>query len=207
MYTIAFIDDDEQTRAILYQKYKDAFNIHNFQLNMNSSIESIIEEFEENSIDCLIIDYLLDESGDLSFTGDRLVDEIHIKRPYFPLIVLTSYEDDALDNISEVNIVNDKDKYMNKGVETFKKKITNLIEQYKNNISNKEKRLSELLQINLKEITINEEEEIDSIYSFLEKIYPDEKSFPTHLQKRETVSKISDLLNKTQEILKILEKE
>lgn len=201
MHTISFIDDDEQTRQLLYRKFKDSFNIYNFTIDERTTISSIIQEFEKQEIHCLIIDYLLDESGDLSFTGDELVEQIHKKRPYFPIIVLTSHEEDALDFFSEVNLVNDKGKYLESESNILKKKIQLIIDNYSKKIEMSEQRLHELIRKDSPSLSIQEEEEIDSIYSFFDSIYPDEKSYPKHLLTRKEISKMTKLLEDTNDIL------
>jgi hypothetical protein len=57
-----------------------------------------------------IIDYRLNESN-LSYTGDDVVREIHKHNKHFPTIIITSYEDNAIQECTEIQTIRGKEMF------------------------------------------------------------------------------------------------
>ena len=58
-----------------------------------------------------VIDYRLNESGQVAYTGDDVVREIHKHNRHFPVIIITSYEDNAIQECTEVQTIRGKEMF------------------------------------------------------------------------------------------------
>ena len=75
-YSIAYIDENDGWLNTFYQTLKNDFNILRIKVDAQSTVKSIIEILKQNELDAIVTDYLLEEEGDVSFNGNKIVDEI-----------------------------------------------------------------------------------------------------------------------------------
>src|SRR5438045_2661711 len=104
-YKIAYIDENDGWLNTVYQSLKNDFEIVRIKVDETSTAESIVKSLMQEELDAVITDYLLEEEGDVSFNGNKIVENIKKDRPHFPIIMLTSHEPQAINHMDDVHII------------------------------------------------------------------------------------------------------
>ncbi len=210
MYKIGYIDEDKGWSNTFYQYFKEEFDIVLIDISSETTIESIISDIKKNELDAVIIDFRLDESGMVNFNGDAIAESLMKINPHFPIMMLTSYEQDAIDHVEDVNIINAKDILDGEKpekVDVLKAKIHSNINNYYTKIRKSENRIEELNEKkNDGTIEPAEEEELVKLYMYIDEVYPDDKRIPANLIQPGAITKLDEFVSQTKEILKQLKK-
>ena len=207
-YTIGFIDEAPEWVLQFKRFATGKFNVVTFDLSEETTIEKLIAEIRESSIDCLIVDFELKESELIQFNGDEIIDAIVKDTPHFPLFVITSHpEENVLSAIEDNDIVYLKYQ-ITKNQDNFALRISNKIERYYSKIEYANQEIERLVQLKTERaLTPTEEEQLSEHYLFLEKIYPDEKVLPSNLIRPESISQLNVFVENTKKILEELKKQ
>ena len=184
-YRIGYLDEDEGYQAKFYQAFKNEFDIKILPIENINNVYDVLRFINDEELDALVVDYRLADSGQLTFNGDSVVDLINSQKKYFPLVMLTSYAQDAIAHMEDVYIVKDKEE----------------IESSANLFLNKIKELSEK-QV----LSIQEEEELLSVHIFMNEVDPEANQLPASLLTSSAINNISDLVKESKELLSILKK-
>jgi len=210
MYKIAYIDEDAAAINNFYHYFKSTFEILKIKVDTQSSIDSIIQETLDNHVDAIMVDYMLDEEGDVDFNGNLIFDQIKKTRPHFPIIMLTSHEPQAIDHMEEVHIIYSKDILdgeSSEELEIFKSKIKSSIERYYSKIRNTEKSIEELVKKkNENGLEPSEEGDLTKLYIIMDELDPEGKELPSNLIQHESITKLNEFVAQTKEILDELKK-
>lgn len=208
-YTIGFIDEAPEWIQQFKRFANGNFDVESFVLSENTTLDSLVNDIRSKNLDCLIVDFELKESELLQFNGDEIVDKIREKTPYFPLFIITNKDEmDVLNQVEDNDIVYDKDLLTNDKKETFILRIKNKIEHYYAKIERANQEIEMLVRLKTERtLTLMEEEQLSEYYSFLEKIYPDEKVLPSNLTRPESISQLNDFVENTKKILEELKKQ
>ena len=202
-YRIGYLDDDEGQSLTFHGMFKDEFSVNNIEIDNVSSPSDIVSEIVKNDLELIVLDFRLD-SGGKSFNADELLKEIKKWNPYFPVLILTSHEIDAFQQLDDVNIINSKDDLNRiiKGSNLFTLKIEEMIKKYKYKKEFALKKLEELVE-KKREIglSMEEEEEYYTFYRFLNDSSPSEKILPSNILRPEAISSLHELLVSTKDIL------
>lgn len=209
-YRIAYIDEDNGWLNTVYQTFKNIFEITKIKVNSESTVESIISELLQIELDAIITDYLLEEEGEVSFNGNRIVEEIRVLKPHFPIIMLTSHEPQAIHHMDDVHIIYGKsilDGESEDELEIFTTKIKSNIYTYHSKISKTTSKIEELIKkknsIGLK---LSEEEELTKLFILMDELEPENKALPINLTHHNSITKLNDFVAQTREILNELKK-
>lgn len=209
-YKIAYIDESDAWLNTVYQTFKNDFDILRIKVDAKSSIESIIGELFAIELDAIITDYLLEEEGDVSFNGNKIVEEIRRHKPHFPLIMLTSYEPQAISYMDDVHIIYGKgmlDGENEDELDLFKTKVKSNISTYYSKIDNTQKKIEELVaKQNGKGLELSEEEELTKLFMLMDELEPEGKELPSNLIHHSSITKLNDFVTQTKEILEELKK-
>lgn len=209
-YKIGYLDEDAGWNNTFRQYFKENFDIILFDVDEKTTVETIFRVIEDCKLDALIIDFKLDETGKLNFNGDIVAKFILEKKPHFPLMMLTAYENDAISYVEDVNIINSKDILDGENqekVEILINKIKSNINNYYTKISKAESRIIELIEKRKQiKLSLTEEEELTKLYMFLDEIYPNEKVVPENLIQPEAITRLNEFVIRTKEILEQLKK-
>ncbi len=209
-YKIAYIDEDEAWINTFYQTFKDDFDIIRIKADSKTTLDGIVNLILEEELDGVITDYLLDESGDVEFNGNKIVEAINKYKPHFPVLMLTAHETQAIDQTENVNIIYDKDALdgeNEKRLSIFKTKIKSNIERHQQLQELTQKRIEELsLKRNNDELVPEEEEELTKLFIRLDELQPEGKDIPANLVKPEAITKLNSLVDQTRAILDELKK-
>ena len=214
-YKILFVDEvDADIRR--FQRYVHKNDIDN-QFNLitmtpENSLENFMKKIKNENFDAIITDHKLhEENANISFDGIELVREIFKEKVGFPCFVLTSYDDEAVENGDDVNIVYikglmDKDGE-NKAHATFLTKIENQIKHYRKKIEDAQTQLLELINKS-KEIPLNanEESKLLELDTFIEKATSRASSIPEHLKGTKNLDELHKMIDSTDKLLEELKK-
>ncbi|MDX2306420.1 MAG: hypothetical protein NW226_26665 [Microscillaceae bacterium] len=206
-YTIAYIDEfDQDTKQ--FQRYADQdFEI--IPLLPTENIDDLIAQILESEVDAVIIDFdLTERNSNIQYKGDEVVRKILEIREDFPVFIFTSFDEQAIQQNDDVNMVYEKDVMsepeLNKKIK-FKERVKKQIEHYKQKFEDRKKRLQELNEIKLtKTLTAYEEEELIELDDFIERYVSKKNKTPKKLKYREGSEQLSELIKNTEEILKAI---
>jgi hypothetical protein len=210
MHRIGYIDEDKGWRNIFRQYLKDEFEIVLFDIGEDTTLDTLVNEVFDQNVDMLVIDFRLDETGFVDFNADALIHKIHERNLYYPLIILTSYESDALDHLENANIVNGKDLLsgdMDDKVPILKQKIHKIANDYANKMKVAYSTLETLERKRVEEgLDPDEEDKFVEVNTFIDKSTSAKGRLARSFYSEDTNRRLSDLIAKTEEILKQIEK-
>ena len=210
MYKIAHIDENAAAINNFYQNFKNDFDIIKIKVDANSTIDLIIQEAFENLVDAIVVDYMLDEEGDVDFNGNLIFDKIKKMKPHFPIVMLTSHEPQAIDHMEDVHIIYSKDILDGESedeLEIFKTKLKSNIERYYAKFQNTKRDIEELVKKkNDSGLEPPEEEVLTKLFILMDELDPEGKELPANLIQSGTITKLNDFVSQTKEILEELKK-
>ena len=202
-YRIGYLDEDEGYQAKFYQAFKNEFDIKILPIENINNVYDVLRFINDEELDALVVDYRLADSGQLTFNGDSVVDLINSQKKYFPLVMLTSYAQDAIAHMEDVYIVKDKEE-IESSANLFLKQLETAIDRYQTKIITAENKIKELSEI--KVLSIQEEEELLRLHIFMNEVDPEANQLPASLLTSSAINNISDLVKESKELLSILKK-
>lgn len=106
MIKVIYIDEEAGWQSTAHAALSDKYDIHIPEL-LPKNVSDIWSEVKDNQV--AVIDYRLNESGQVAYTGDDVVREIHKHNKYFPAIIITSYEDNAIQECTATQTIRGKE--------------------------------------------------------------------------------------------------
>lgn len=162
-YRIGIIDDDKSkiTQMITMiklccdneegwsekRKYAD-YELEPVEFVLAESIDDMVENIIETSVDAVIIDYKLSSQQSISYSGVSLAKTLNLRLWSFPIFVMTTYQDDLFDNeLFDSYLVFDFDRYISDEKERieFNSKLIEQIKKYRSELENCKHELEDLL--------------------------------------------------------------
>ena len=218
MFRILFIDEEQDDidsfKDYIEEKDTDgSFEvISTFPLG---GLDEMLDEIFSQHVDAVITDFMLNEIKEdikynVPYNGVELVREISSKREDFPCFVMTAFDDDAVGQSEDVNIVYIKGILHGTEKETkakanFLDRVKNQILHYRTKLENAEKRLLELLKKSeTQELDATEEEEVVFLDGLIEKSLDKESVVPKIVKEKKESDSLSDLLSKVDALTKRL---
>ena len=107
MIKVVYIDEEAGWQSIVHRALSDKYDVYIPEV-LPQNVSNIWDEVRDSQI--AVIDYRLNES-DLSYTGDDVVREIHKHNKYFPAIIITSYEDNAIQECTATQTIRGKEMF------------------------------------------------------------------------------------------------
>ncbi|MDV3719761.1 hypothetical protein CMU38_11010 [Elizabethkingia anophelis] len=209
-YKIAYVDESAQWIQTFYQTFKYDFDIVKILVDKDCSIELVLKTLFESELDAIVTDFLLEEEGDVSFNGNKIVEGVRNFKPHFPIVMLTAHEPQAISHMDDVHIIYGKnilDGESEEELELFKTKIKTNIGNYYSKISETHNRIENLVKKRNKEdLTIEEEEDLSKLFILLDELEPESKGLPSNLVQKESVTKLNDFVTQARNILEELKK-
>src|SRR5579862_1071795 len=213
-YKIGYVDENEGRKSTFYHAFKNDFDLEMFELGSDTTAEGLVEQIFAKRLDLLVIDFLLDETGDLDFNADEIVERIQEKNLYYPILILTSNETDALDHIENVNLINGKDMLSgelgDKGgkVPILIHKFTKIIEGYRTKLQDSEKALEDLEHIRKeKRLSPKEEDRYVELNKYMDNVAAPKGRISRTFYAEDTNERLDQLIKKTQEMIELMGKE
>jgi DNA-binding NarL/FixJ family response regulator len=211
MYRVVIVDedDDDISRLQLYVHKNDRekkFTV--IPITPKPSFEETLEEILSSNLDAIVSDYRLNEyKANITYDGISLVNAILERKADFPCFVLTSFDDDAVKDSEDVNIVYIKG-IMNgesNAKITFLERIERQIQKHQYRINESVAKLDELIAIKqTRTLDAKEEDQFVELSHFLDKAIVGNDSIPRVFYSNDTNSKLDEIINKTDELLKMI---
>ncbi|AEE50516.1 hypothetical protein [Haliscomenobacter hydrossis] len=206
-YRVGYIDEESVWVANFTRKLKNDFDIVTFELTEELTLDDITNQIKGKKLDCLVVDFELNETDVVQFNGDEIIDNLRKAYPFFPVFIITSKEEDyVLEQVEDNDIVRLKEELVDRP-KILTQRIKNKIERYYSQIHEAENIIESLIKKkNIEGLTILEEEILTEQYMFLEKIYPEEKFLPDSLIQPNNITKLNEFASEAKQILEELKK-
>ncbi|GEM_PF-1186769 len=211
MIRLGYLDDNKSNRNTFSRIFKKDFEVVMLDdFSKVRTLELLLDEINKQGIQVLAVDYKLSEKGDVQYDGDEVLEIINERKRYFPVFMMTSYIDTALQKVNNTFLVNDKDGLSdNKNkVELLKNQIKCSVESYQRIVKNIEKRTKELeaKQDSEEGLTDDEEKELLNLHVELSKIDPDANILSADKMQTSAIKDLREIVTLSEEILKSLKK-
>ena len=105
---LVYLDEEQGWQSQAYAALNIDFELHIPEC-LPCNIECLWSEIKDFNADAILIDYRLNESGGVAYTGDEVIKEIHKHNKHLPMFIITSYEDNALIECKEAQIIRGKE--------------------------------------------------------------------------------------------------
>ena len=106
MIKVVYIDEETGWQSTAYAALSDKYDIYIPEI-LPRDLLDIWNEVRDCQI--AVIDYRLNENNLVSYTGDEVAREIHKHNRHFPVIIITSYEDNAIQECFETQTIRSKE--------------------------------------------------------------------------------------------------
>ena len=203
-YKVAYIDEVDRDirsfkRSVLLRA-NVKFDV--ITVKPKSSIEDTVSEVFEQYADAVVADFRLsEEDPKVHYNGSDVIKQVLETRKDFPVFILTSFEDDAIDKGFDVNIVYEK-KDIQSDSNFFNRVITQ-IKKHKAKIESAEIRLLELIEKKKNEPLLqSEEKEFLDLDILIEGSLDKRAIIPDDLKINSNTERLESILKKADEIIK-----
>lgn len=211
MIRLGYLDEDKGNRNTFNRIFKNDFEVvmlDDFAKVL--TLDLLLEEIDKQEIQVLAVDYKLSEKGDVQYDGNQVLETINERKRYFPVFVMTSYVDAAIQKVNNTFLVNDKDGLNDpKIVELLKNQIKGSVESYHRIVHEIEQRTKELeaKQDTAEGLTDVEENELLNLHVELSKIDPAANPLTPDKMRTEAVKDLRSVVLLSEEILESLNKQ
>lgn len=207
-YKILYVDevDSERRRfkTYIYNNDTDQEFI-TVAPEIDYELEVFLENILNENYDAIITDHKLnEEDSNIQFDGIELVEAILKKRIDFPCFILTSFDDEAVREGDDVNIVyikglmeSDEEKEGHKA--KFIDKIKNQIKHHRKKIENVKRELEELIKKDY--LNASDEARLLELDTYLEKVTNTSSALPSHLKNTHNLSELHKMIDNTDKLL------
>lgn len=183
-------------------------------------LDSMIEKIFDISPDAIITDFNLNEKRidinyNVPYNGTELLEEFLSIRADFPFIVLTAFDDVAINKADDVNKIYVKNilhksnkEETTKAKATFLDRVIASINHYQAKLKNAEEELVQLLEKKKESKTnYDEEQRIIELDSFIEKSVDKGSSIPSEYKLSSNTDRLGELLSRVDNMINKLNKE
>lgn len=210
-YKVVFIDEEHDQHES-FQDYMDAVEdlIKVVCIYPEPDLEDMIQKIEEQHPDAIVTDYLLNDMKEdikynVAYTGVELVHKYRSIRTGFPCFIITSFDNDAVSETDDVNLIYIKH-ILNNGEEGakahFYDKIREQISKYKLSITSAQSELEMLVQKKDREgLEPYEELRALELDGFLEKALDSHKALPSGMKEMSYMKNMTSMIDKVDELL------
>ena len=219
MYNILFIDEESEVFDNFLDYVDEIDTDKKFAVLTEypvKSVDEMIAKVIEIAPDAIITDFQLnDKKTDIKYNvpynGVNLIEKFLEIREDFPCFIITSFDDDAILISKDVNKIYIKEILHERCLEkkakaNFLDRVEKQIEHYRSRLTKSEKRLQELLELRKgKKTTLQDEEEIIALDSFLENSINRRESIPQALKENRIEEYLQVLLQKANLLINKLE--
>ena len=205
MIRLGYLDEDKGNRNTFYRVFKKDFEVimldDNTRLN---SADMVLDEIDRLELDVLAVDFRLADGGWVAFNGDEVVRVIWNRRRYFPVFMLTSYVNNALEKMDNVFLINDKDCLSNNdSISLLKKQISSSVETYHRIIREKEEQLKQLVEKQKAgELTDKEEMDLLALNVEMNNIDPGSNPMSPDMMQTKSITDLHEMVDLARTLLK-----
>lgn len=105
---LIYLDEEETWQSIAHRQLKGDFTLDIPQY-LPKDVEGLWPLVRDYDAQAVLIDYRLNESGKVSYTGDDVIRELRKHNKHLPMFIITSFEDNALIECKEAQIIRGKE--------------------------------------------------------------------------------------------------
>ena len=211
MIRLGYLDENKNNRNTFNRVFKKDFEVVMLDdFTKVLTLDLLLEEIDKQGIEVLAVDYKLSEKGDVQYDGDQVLEIINERKRYFPVFVMTSYVDAALQKVNNTFLVNNKEGLNDpKTVELLKNQIKASVVSYHKIIQNIEQKTKELetKQDTAEGLTDEEEKDLLDLHVELSKIDPMANPLSPDKMQSEAVKNLRSVVSLSEEILNSLNKQ
>lgn len=210
MIRLGYLDENKGNRNTFYRIFKKDFEVIMLDdFAKVFTLDLLLEEIDKQGIKVLAVDYKLADSGVVQYDGDQVLEAINERKRYFPVFMMTSYVDAAIQKVNNTFLVNDKDGLNNQEtVELLKEQIKGSVESYQRIVTKIEQRVQELeaKQDSAEGLSKEEETELLNLHVELNKIDPAANPLSPDKMQTSAIKDLRNVVSLSEEILKSLSK-
>ena len=159
MIKLIYLDEEQGWQSIFHDEFSDKY-----ELIIPEKMPRDINElwsFVSNA-QVLVADYRLNGSGAVSYTGDDVARMVHQHNKHLPVFIITSYEDNAIQECTEVQIIRGKEMFTEPELQNkFNLMISAAVNVYESKKKTAEDRIRSLQEIISRGGTLSSNEESD----------------------------------------------
>ena len=108
MIKLIYLDEEQGWHSTVHEALADKFDL-DIPESLPHNIEDIWPLVKESQI--VIADYRLNGDGILPYTGDDAAKVIHKHNKHLPIFIITSFEDNAIQECTETQIIRGKEMF------------------------------------------------------------------------------------------------
>ncbi len=141
---LVYLDEEESWQSQAHSVLKNDFQLL-IPRYMPHNVEDIWQDIHKFDAQAVLIDYRLNDTGKVSYTGDDVIRVLHRHNKHLPVFIITSYEDNALKECKEAQIIRGKELFtIASQYEKLKSIITANVNNYNNRKESAEKTIKSL---------------------------------------------------------------
>lgn len=108
MTKVIYLDEEQGWHSTVHEVLSEKYDL-SIPESLPHNIEDIWPLIGDSQI--VIADYRLNGDGVLSYTGDEVAKEIHKHNKHLPVFIITSFEDNAIQECTETQIIRGKEMF------------------------------------------------------------------------------------------------
>jgi hypothetical protein len=143
-YKIGYIDEDSTQVTRYEMRLRPYFDVIGFEITPGLELKDLLIQVYNSDIDLLMIDYLMNDKGVITYNGDEVAREFEEIKPRFPTIIFTNRGSDAFPQVDNPNMIYEKSK-VKEDVKHFADILDKNILAYKKYIEKRKNIINELL--------------------------------------------------------------
>ena len=204
-YLIAILDEEETEREAFLTYFEGQFDC--IELPTMSNIDELVDIIRSEKIDAIAIDYkLMDHNSSFKYNGDYFFKSLQEALLDYPAFILTSDPNHAKQESSKINPFFILDKGgMDLTNSQLRMDVFTIIQNHKNQIKHDLSELKILEEIRAADgLSSIQEDDYVELNNKIAKTVNGKSSIPRSFYSVETNSKLDDVINKAEEILKNL---
>ena len=210
MIRLGYLDENKGNRNTFYRIFKKDFEVVMLDdFAKVFTLDLLLEEIDKQNIQVLAVDYKLADSVVVQYDGNQVLEAIDERKRYFPVFMMTSYVDAAIQKVNNAFLVNDKDGLNDpKTVDLLKSQIIGSVESYHRIVKEKEERVKalETKQDGTDGLTEPEEQELLDLHVEMSKIDPGSNPLSPDKMQTSAIKELKNAVSLSKEILKSLSK-
>lgn len=122
MIKIVYLDEEAGWQSTVYAVLSSKYEVH-IPESLPHDVSQIWDEIRDSQL--AIVDFRLNGDGILSYTGDDVAREIHKHNKHMPIFIITSFEDNAIQECTEIQSIRGKELFTDPKQES---KLFNMID-------------------------------------------------------------------------------
>ena len=142
-YRIGYVDENQDEFKKFERALRDNFELVPYKIEKGLPLSELMDRIYQSGVDMLLIDFLMVDSGLVTFNGDDVAREYEKIKPRFPMLIFTNEEKQAFPQVDDPTMIYTKNQT---DMTHFAAILTRSIENYQNQIQKHKDTLNNLLE-------------------------------------------------------------